>query len=43
VFAPELESAKYLRGNLLSNTVWETYEGILDVCCKAWNALIAKP
>jgi hypothetical protein len=46
-YAPELNSTEniweYLRGNLLSNTIWETYEAIIDACCKAWNALIAKP
>src|ERR1700687_4580910 len=33
---------EYLRGNALSNCVWETYEAILDACCGAWNALMAK-
>jgi transposase len=46
-YAPELNPTEniwqYLRGNLLSNTVWETYEAIVGACCKAWNALIAKP
>lgn len=46
-YAPELNSAEniweYLRGNLLGNSVWETYEQILDACCNAWNALIALP
>lgn len=46
-YAPELNSTEniweYLRDNLLSNTVWETYEAIVDACCNAWNALIAKP
>ncbi len=46
-YAPELNSTEniweYLRGNDLSNCVWETYEAILDNCCNAWNALIAKP
>jgi hypothetical protein len=45
-YAPELNSIEniweYLRGNALSNCVWETYEAILDACCDAWNALIAK-
>jgi len=43
-YAPELNPAEniweYLRGNALSNCVWETYEAILDACCDAWNALI---
>jgi len=46
-YAPELNSTEniweYLRGNLLSNTVWETYEAIVEACCTAWNTLIAKP
>jgi hypothetical protein len=45
-YAPELNPAeniwKYLRSNALSNCVWETYEAILDACCDAWNALMAK-
>jgi hypothetical protein len=38
--APELW--EYLRSNWLSPCVWDTYEAILDACCDAWNALIAK-
>src|SRR3984893_9279328 len=45
-YAPELNPAEniweYLRGNALSNCVWQTYEAILDACCDAWNALMAK-
>lgn len=33
----------YLRSNFLSHRVWDSYEAILDACCDAWNALIAKP
>jgi len=44
--APELNSTEnigeYLRSNWLSPCVWDTYEAILDACCDAWNALIAK-
>jgi hypothetical protein len=32
----------YLRSNFLSHCVWDTYEAILDACCDAWNALMAK-
>lgn len=46
-YSPELNPAEnvwaYLRGNHLSNRVWETYEDIVDACCIAWNALIAEP
>jgi len=45
-YAPELNSAsnlwEYLRSNWLSPCVWDSYEAILDACCDAWNALIAK-
>ena len=45
-YAPELNSVEniwaYLRANALSNCVWDTYEAILDACCNAWNALMAK-
>ena len=45
-YAPELNCVEnvwdYLRSNSLSNCVWETYEAILDACCNAWNALMAK-
>ena len=38
-YALELNSTEnileYLRGKLLSNTVWETYEAIVEACCKA--------
>ncbi len=34
---------KLLRGNQLSNRIYDTYEAILDVCCDAWNAFIADP
>ena len=32
----------YLRSNFLSHCVWDIYEAILDACCDAWNALMAK-
>ncbi len=45
-YAPELNPTEnvwdYLRGNCLSHCVWDTYEEILDACCKAWNDLMAK-
>ena len=28
--------------NFLSHCVWDTYDAILDACCDAWNALMAK-
>ncbi|EJL25344.1 hypothetical protein PMI02_03240 [Novosphingobium sp. AP12] len=40
-YSPELNSMEnvweYLRGNKLSNTVYETYEDVVDACCEAWN------
>lgn len=45
-YAPELNPVEniwdYLRSNFLSHCVWETYDAILDACCNAWNALMAK-
>ena len=45
-YAPELNSVEniwdYLRSNFLSHCVWDTYDAILDACCDAWNALMAK-
>ncbi len=46
-YAPELNPTeniwKYLRANALANSVWETYEAIVEACCNAWRGLIAKP
>src|SRR3984893_16147434 len=39
---PRRKHLEYLRGNALSNCVWETYEAILAACCGAWNAVRAK-
>lgn len=33
---------EYLRGNQLSNRVYETYDAIVDACCEAWSALTAE-
>jgi hypothetical protein len=32
-----------LRGNWLSNLVFETYDDIIDVAWNAWRKLIAQP
>ena len=46
-YSPELNPVEnlwqYLRQNKLSNRVFESYEDIVDVCCDAWNSLIATP
>jgi transposase len=40
-YAPELNSAEniweYLRKNKLANTVFESYEDIVDKACQAWR------
>jgi hypothetical protein len=45
--APELNPVEqiwqYIRGNWLSNRVFETYGDIIDAACDAWNRLIAEP
>ena len=45
--SPELNPVEniwqYLRQNLLSNTVFENYDAILNAGCDAWRKLIAKP
>lgn len=45
--APELNPVEnvwqYLRSNQLAIRLFETYEAILDACCKAWNDLTAMP
>lgn len=46
-YAPELNPVEniweYLRGNQLSITVWDSYEQIVDACCRAWNSLMHEP
>jgi transposase len=46
-YSPELNPVEnlwqYLRQNHLANRVFDSYEDIVDVCCTAWNALIAMP
>lgn len=34
---------QYLRGNWLSNRVFDTYDAIIDAACEAWRKLIAEP
>ena len=45
--APELNPVEniwqYLRGNWLSNRVFDTYDAIIDAACEAWRKLIADP
>ena len=46
-YSPELNPVEnvwaYLRGNKLSNRVFETCDAIVDACCDAWNWLTAQP
>jgi len=45
--APELNPVEniwqFLRGNWLSNLVFDTYDDIIDAACDAWRNLIAHP
>ncbi len=40
-YSPELNPIEnvweYLRGNILSNTVFDDYEHVVTACCEAWN------
>ncbi len=45
--APELNPVEniwqFMRDNWLSNTVFKSYDDIVDHCCFAWNRLIDQP
>lgn len=45
--APELNPVEnlwqYLRGNWLSNRVFDTYDAIIDAACQAWMNILGKP
>jgi len=32
-----------LRANFLGHRVWNSYDGIVDACCHAWNKLMNRP
>lgn len=46
-YSPELNPVEnvwaYLRGNKLSNRVFDTYDAIVEACCDAWTWLMAQP
>ena len=46
-YAPELNPVEniweFLRQNLLSHRVWDSYDAIVDACCAAWNRLMRTP
>lgn len=45
--SPELNPVEnvwqFLRDNYLSNRVFDSYDAILDICCRAWNSLTDNP
>ena len=46
-YSPELNPVEniweYLRGNILSNTVFDNYDHIVTTCCQAWNFFTDDP
>lgn len=46
-YAPELNPVEniwqYLRQNQLAIRLYESYEAIVEACCKAWNDFVATP
>ena len=46
-YSPELNPIEnvwaYLRGNKLSNRIFETYDAIVDACCDAWTWFAGQP
>ena len=46
-YAPELNPVEnvweFLRQNLLSHRVWDSYDAIVDACCHAWSTLMSTP
>jgi transposase len=46
-YSPELNPVEnvwqYLRANWLAITVFDTYETIVEACCKAWNHFASQP
>ena len=45
--SPELNPVEniwqFMRGNWLSNRIFQSYEDIVALCCEAWNKLIERP
>jgi len=43
-YSPQLNPIEnvwaYLRANHLNKSVWDSYDAIVDACCRAWNAFI---
>jgi transposase len=46
-YSPELNPQEnvwqYLRQNQLANRVYDSYDAIVDACCKAWNDFVSEP
>ena len=46
-YAPELNPVEnlwaFLRQNLLSHRVWDSYDAIVEACCHAWTTLMSMP
>jgi hypothetical protein len=46
-YAPELNPVEnlwaFLRQNLLSHRVWDSYDAIVEACCHAWITLMSMP
>ena len=46
-YSPELNPVEnvwaFLRSNKLSNSVFDTYDAIVEACCDAWQWLISQP
>jgi hypothetical protein len=46
-YAPEVNSDdniwELLRQNLLSHRVWDSYDTVVDACCRAWSVLMSTP
>ena len=46
-YSPELNPVEniwaYLRGNILSNTVFDDYDHVVSTCCDAWNFFANDP
>ena len=46
-YSPELNPVEnvwaFLRGNKLSNRIFNSYEAIVEACCEAWNWLAQQP
>ena len=46
-YSPELNPVEnvweFLRQNLLSHRIWDSYDAIVAACCDAWNSLMAMP